>query len=290
MIGRLSRLPAFYRLKQEYEEPSDRTLGDDDVQALVEEYPEVAGLDLRNCMNLTGAALGHLRELRYLLALNLSGTAIDADALATLAAFPALRIVVLNETQISDEAAARLLSCRRFREISLNQTSVGNGALTGARGFRLRRLGLNGTRIDDRGAHALARFGYVGLLGVQGTGVTDDGVAALAGRDMTWTLNIAGCRVTDEGFLHLAGMRNLRHLFCDGIGITDALGERMPDVPRNLEILDAANTAIGDATVARLAACPILGRLRLFNTRITDACVPALLTMEKLELLDIRQT
>ncbi|HEX6097611.1 MAG TPA: hypothetical protein VF432_14885 [Thermoanaerobaculia bacterium] len=285
MIGRLSRLAAFYALKPQYEEPSDPALGDDQLAEVLGEYPDVTALDLRGCTNLTSAAIASLRALPQLVALNLSTTRIESEALGELATFPSLRIAVLNETAIRDGDAARLLACRRLRELSLNQTAVGNRAIVATHGFRLRRLGLNGTAIDDRAVAALARFGYIGLLGVQGTGVTDDGVTVLAARDMTWTLNIAGCRVTDEGFGRLASMKNLRHLFCDGIAVTDALDA----MPPNLEILDAANTAIGDDAVTKLTKCLLLRRLRLFGTRVTDACVPSLLRMD-LELLDIRET
>eukprot|EP01116_Phalansterium_solitarium_P018237 TRINITY_DN4768_c0_g1_i2.p1 TRINITY_DN4768_c0_g1~~TRINITY_DN4768_c0_g1_i2.p1 ORF type:complete len:1097 (-),score=201.58 TRINITY_DN4768_c0_g1_i2:86-3376(-) len=122
--------------------------------------------------------------------------------------------------------------------------------------------------------------------------LTDDGLTAL-GRcpslqrlQVTRVENISDVGVS--GFAAAAaGIRTLDFRAC--VSLTDASAEAIAKHCQKLEELDVTGSKVGDAGVCALVAgCPSLSKLRLGSCPITDAALPKIATLEKLEHLYLK--
>jgi hypothetical protein len=129
----------------------------------------------------------------------------------------------------------------------------------------IRDVGLNHSRVTDRGLAHLAGLTGIEWLILSNSLVTDDGLAHLRNLPKVKTLFLLGTSVGDAGMGHLRGMTQL-----DRVGMS--------------------NTQVGDEGIATLSAA--LGQARwvcFCNTRMTGASLAHLAKLPKLETLHTGQ-
>ena len=103
------------------------------------------------------------------------------------------------------------------------------------------------------------------------TQVTQDGLMQLAEapvESLTW-LDVSHCQTGDNGLLWIDRCRNLRQLSVEDTAITDATLARLPGLTQ-LEELDLSGTKISDAGLQHLTSLTQLRSLWLSRTSVTE--------------------
>ena len=85
----------------------------------------------------------------------------------------------------------------------------------------LRRLDLEGSRLDDAGLSRLATIESLESLALHDARITDAGLKQLARLERLKTLGLAGTRIGDAGLAHLGGLVRLEGLVLTNTRITD---------------------------------------------------------------------
>jgi hypothetical protein len=136
---------------------------------------------------------------RQVVQIDLSGTRPTDEAIARLAAYPQLRVLLLNGATVSDENLAHLAPLRQLEVLDLSSTQVtGAGLRHLAELTRLKELRLIETKVDDEGLRWLASL-----------------------KDLE-TLTLSDTRVGDRGLEHLAANPKISELRIDDAGATEA--------------------------------------------------------------------
>lgn len=105
-------------------------------------------------------------------------------------------------------------------------------------------------------------------------------------------LDLSGTRISDEGIEKIANLPLLHDLALDRTGITDRSLKRLGTM--RLQQLTVGNTRITDQGIKQLAqrqgAGDYLNDLDLTGTAISDASIPSLISMHRLNRLAIAGT
>ena len=156
------------------------------------------GVDLQDLDGYPGFRLGltntsvseevvtHLRVLRNLKYLDLSGSKVDDAALVRLKGLPSLRGLILMNTSITDDSLRHLEGL-----------------------VNVRSLFLDGTQITGPGLSHMKSLSNLGVLCLRNTPVTDDGLEHLKELKSLRYLYLMNTRVTDAGLEHLKGLTSL---------------------------------------------------------------------------------
>ena len=272
------------------------------------------------------AAAAAIRRLPNLVALDLTGTPFDDDALAvlTLGFDPRTSFETGVETGARGEFTATTSPSATggdppaLRELSLEATRVTgragvlvagafasslvgfNAAFTemsddGARSMRdmsaLRRVNLDSCPVGDGAARALSNLPSLESVTLADTDVGNDGVEALARRATRLThLDLGHTLVDDDGVEHLLLLKHtLRVLSLDSRLISDRGVKRIADL-RSLESLDLFAADVTDAGVGALREMRALKSLEMCGGRVTDVGVARVARFcENLETLNLGQ-
>ena len=271
------------------------------------------------------AAAAAIRRLPNLVALDLTGTPFDDDALAVLTlGFSPTSFETGVETDARGEFTAASSPSATggdppaLRELSLEATRVTgragvlvagafasslvgfNAAFTemsddGARSMRdmsaLRRVNLDSCPVGDGAARALANLPDLESVTLADTDVGNDGVEALARRATRLThLDLGHTLVDDDGVEHLLLLKHtLRVLSLDSRLISDRGVKRIADL-RSLESLDLFAADVTDAGVGALREMRALKSLEMCGGRVTDVGVARVARFcENLETLNLGQ-
>ncbi|MDA1051521.1 MAG: hypothetical protein O3C40_13715 [Planctomycetota bacterium] len=165
--------------------------------------------------------------------------------------------------------------------------------------------------ITDDSLRVLAKLKKMTSLHLTGPGITDDGLRHLAGatelktlvlppavtgtglshlRGLTGLSNILVSRATtDEGVRQLAGFTELTRIdlaSCDQV--TDAAFKHLRELPK-LQVVSLGPGAT-DKAVDELAEYPALTQISLTLAQVTDACIPSLTRVSKLDSLQVPST
>ena len=198
------------------------------------------------------AGLSHLKELRKLKRLVLSGAKIDAKAAVQLGGFVNLEELRLYECQITDELIERLKRLRKLRALSLHSCD-GLGANGISRIGMLSRLdSLNlcatkGVEADAAFLHDMVQLRKLGLTAVATDAVLRQAKSLKELRELSVSLS----EVDDAGFKDIAEMMNLEFLAADGTKITDAVLKEIRGLT-HLTYLSLADTAVTDEGIKNL--------------------------------------
>lgn len=143
-------------------------------------------------------------------------------------------------------------------------------------------------RFGDEVAYVIADFPNLRSLMLFRFDISDDGVKALCKHSELETLVVSSLGVTSSSFKSIAELRHLKHLGVWGWRINDA---DYADLERftSLNSIQFV-TDLSDEIVPHLAQLEDLERLTLQGEGVTDACVPCLLKLRKLEWLDLSDT
>ncbi|WP_146512355.1 leucine-rich repeat domain-containing protein [Thalassoglobus neptunius] len=178
-----------------------------------------------------------------------------------------LEVVYIESDLLTDRSMETLCGLPNLVSLLLDEvplvTDIGIAQLERRR--ELAELYLIGTHLTDRGVESFKHLNGLWSLHLDRTLITDGGVASLGTMRDLRLLSLRGTQVVGYG---LCGLFNNPHLdiYLDGCPIDDAA------------IVEAAHHLPG------------LNRLSLMDTPVTDACLPALASLEKLQLLRLSGT
>ena len=271
------------------------------------------------------AAAAAIRRLPNLVALDLTGTPFDDDALAVLTlgfsptSFetgealgargeftaasspsatggdpPALRELSLEATRVTGRAGVLVAGAFASSLVGFNAAFT-EMSDDGARSMRdmsaLRRVNLDSCPVGDGAARALSNLPDLESVTLADTDVGNDGVEALARRATRLThLDLGHTLVDDDGVEHLLLLKHtLRVLSLDSRLISDRGVKRIADL-RSLESLDLFAADVTDAGVGALREMRALKSLEMCGGRVTDVGVARVARFcENLETLNLGQ-
>ncbi|OYP33860.1 protein kinase domain-containing protein [Rhodopirellula sp. MGV] len=186
------------------------------------------------------------------------------DWLPLIARLPALESLSLHSVVISAEQARSLIHSPRLSDVNVALSGLTDEfAAQLANRPQMRSLVIDSTMLGDRLAEAINS----GAL-----------------QTLTITKHPAGQNAT---FSSLQSVKRLTHLRLDGIPLDDFI-ETVPDGPHNLAEL-SCNVA-SDSAVESLRRWPLLKRLSLANSAVTDQAIAALRSISDLESIDLSGT
>ena len=211
-----------------------------------------------------------IRDERRLIEVNLADCKITDTDLHHIRFLKDVEVLDLTGTPVTDAGLKELTQCIRLRVLFLPDTKITNAGLAHLATLKgLRRLDLSHTPITDPGLENLAGLIHLERLDLNDTEVSDVGLAGLPKLLSLEHLSLTGTAVTDAGLVHLASVRRLANLDLAGTGITDlglpALGEC-----QELESLTLSLTKVSDAGLPSVARLSKLQRLYLFGLPVTD--------------------
>jgi hypothetical protein len=158
------------------------------------------------------------------------------------------------------------------------------------RGNQLTHLDLSGSSISDSGLALLSRAPNLARLLLNDTEITGESMKVLSrqGLPKLQELNISSSRVNDEGISFLKDMP-LKVL---NISDTATSDDCMRDIKsmRNLEVLIADYSGVGNAGVQALQEMTGLRSVSLKGCPITDACIRDLARCQNLMVLNLEDT
>lgn len=272
----------------------------------------VPGLSLRN--QPVAPWLGALRDLPELGALILSGTDVDAAALAAMQ-LPLTRLY-LAHTAIDDAAVAALVERYPGLEaIDVEDTAVGDAGARAIAGLAgLHAVNLAGTQISDDGGAALGALRALEIADLGTTRIGARTVAALRGLPLhelfldhtrvrgeiatlaplapalvRFDVSSTPHHLRDTELAWLAGAAQLVELGVSGAKLHDPLALALVRLPR-LRELRVADTEITVAVVRAVAARRDLEEVDLAGTPVDDASAAALLGAPELRILRLDDT
>jgi internalin A len=265
-----------------------------------------------------GDGLAHLRRLRRLGRIQLTGPGITDDRLAELASLPGLKSILLQRTAVSDAGLRHFSGLSELESLMIHdaQGVTDAGLIPLARLPRLRSLylrqaplvtdlafanlreklpdleslSLNGTGITDAGLEHLKEMPHLKHLELHGTNVTDVGLANLAALGGLEGLFLGSTGLTDSGLETVRTLGKLRTLFLNNTKVTDAGLARLDGLDHLVEFGAGVNPSVTDASVDHLAKLTGLQLLLLPRTKLTDAGLARLAGLKALKRLDVRDT
>ena len=164
------------------------SLYSDDLLEPLEDMPQIQGLML-NTGSLSDNFVGHLKSLRHLTSLDLTG---------------------------QKNLTAKMLDCLPLSLEDLN-LRLDSGIESSkfsllSRYSHLRNLDLSATHISDAGLRVLKKLPKLQQIELCNTAITDDGVEELLKLPNLKTVELTGSRISSEGLLKLAGSPSLTEI------------------------------------------------------------------------------
>ena len=250
-------------------EPSDADLKQ---LSAVETVQEVFG----NGTRITDIGLEALQNAKRLSVISLTGSAVSAKGIMSLARLPKLTELNLSGARTVDDAAMTALkSSPGLVSLGLDNTSITDAGLAEIVSIRsLKSLSVNGTSITAQGLAMLVKsMPDLEVLHLSDTAVSDAGVQSLVECSHLTHLELRNCDLTDAAIESLASMQSLRVLDLAGNGdLTDAAILKLGTLP-NLTSLDVSGTELNGIRF-NAAGFLQLASLNAAGTKVTDAAVP----------------
>jgi hypothetical protein len=265
-----------------------------------------------------GDGLMHLRRLRRLGRIQLTGPGITDDRLAELASVRGLKSIVLQRTPVTDAGLRHFAGLSKLEHLTIYdaQGVTDAGLIPLAKLPRLRSLylrqaprvtdlafanlreklpdletfALNGTGITDAGLVHLKEMPRLKHLEFQSTKVTDAGLANLASLVELNSLFLNGTGLTDSGLETIQKLGKLQTLFINGTKITDAGIARLDGLSHLVDFGASVNPSVTDSSVEHLVKFTELQTLTLLRTKLSDAGLAKLAGLKGLRRLDVRDT
>jgi hypothetical protein len=245
----------------------------------------------------------HLVKLRSLRELAVSGqdfNQVDYHMLGQMTQVEVLRLML--EQEIREEDARALTGAVGLRKIDVRYARVSAAALRQLAGLPFleslkidcdsydRQTGkrLAEWQIRDDAAAAIATLPRLREVMLFATEITDSGLAKLCRLSQLETLVVGSRHITSASFEPVAQLSKLEHLGTWGWRIDDDDIDKLAVLP-NLRSL-GLQTELTDASVPLVTALPHVRRLTLRGAKITEASVPHLQRLSRLEWLDLSDT
>lgn len=171
----------------------------------------------------------------------------------------------------------------RVWSISFANHAIGDATLVPLDDLEPVQLNLTRTQVADETLARLAGHTQLELLNLMATKVTDEGMKHLAGLSEMRTFSVERTAVTDAGLAHLRGFDKLKILYLGGSKVAGPGLKHVEHLP--VEYLSFAYSRVDDSVVEHVVRLKGLKTLGLDDTQVTDACLPALASLENLEVL-----
>jgi hypothetical protein len=215
--------------------------------------------------------VSHIRHVRALVGLDLSGTPVSDDDLPHLGRLATLEALALSRTRIVGEGLLSLQSLASLAVLDLSSTQVTDRHVAHLEKLTsLRWLGLWKTKVTGTCLASLKSLEQLQVLGLSGTDVGDSELWALAQLEALETLELASTRVGNAGLAALASLRRLQRISLQGTHITDAGLASLARIP-SLRRIDLQNTMVTDRGIRHLEGLASLVDLALWGTNVTEA-------------------
>lgn len=258
-----------------------------DGMSSIGELRALEELDL-GTLNLTDAALDHLKGLIRLRSLNLPA-GVTGAGLVRLAPLSNLEYLGFSGA-IQDDHLLHLPPLRRLRQLHLFRASISDAALQNVgKLISLEDLVLSGTPITDAGLEKVRRLTRLKRLNLSRTNITDGGLKHLAAMQQLEHLDLVGTQVSGTGFAELEGLGQLHTLWL-GSPVTD---QGLQHIGRltSLTTLYIDSNLLTDDGLAGLSSLKNLQHLRLsWSPGVTDAGLVHLECLPMLRYLDTSNT
>ncbi len=223
-IFRHAKYVSGQRSAQLSEEPSE--IGDESLAPLKKlRHVEMLYLGFQP---ITDEGLGHLRNLKSLMDLNLCGTQITDHGLSQLTGLSNLEYLALEFTDVSDAGLQHLARIRSLREIALM-----------------------GSKLTGPGLEHIGTLRHLESLGISDMPVSSDALRHIAGLKNLKTLYLSNTEIDDSAATHIATLISLETLWVDDTIIGDDFIEAISSLP-NISNLNVAGTQITNASEAAL--------------------------------------
>jgi internalin A len=155
------------------------SVNDDDLQ-YIETLSQIQELNLSSNLQLTDAALIHIRGLKKLQKLDISLTRITDAGLALLKGLIEIKELDLGNTEITDVGLEQLKALKNLEKLALEGTRITDAGLDQLKAFpNLQILGLRSTAVTDAGLKYLTALTKLKKCCLQETKVTPDGIKQL---------------------------------------------------------------------------------------------------------------
>jgi hypothetical protein len=197
---------------------------------------------------------------------------------AALARATSLRELHLDNAKISPEALKELAKLPNMEALDIDCSSYDRKTGKTLKQYQLR----------DEAAEAIATFPRLRSLMLFATQITDEGMEAIGRLTHLETLVVSSPNITSASFDHVAGMKHLKHLGTWEWKMDDAHLKKLSQFP-SLTSLGLV-TDLTDKSVIHLSELEQIERLTLNGDAITDASVPYLRRLHKLEWLNLSHT
>lgn len=237
--------------------------------------PKLYSLDLSQC-KVTDAGMATVAKSATLANLRLFSTAVGDAGVAALATAPELQNLDLDKTPITDAALKSLAGYPKLRQLTINSTAVtaeGIGALKDLKSLRNLTAASLGAFSPDM-LPAMAAIEGLTDLSLVGNDL-DAAMEGLAGSKVQ-RLNVTGAKLGDAGGVALGGLTELALLSANQTAIGDGTIAALAAGASKLDTLHASSTAVTDDAGPSLAALSGLKTLWLDRTAVTDALMPNL--------------
>lgn len=212
---------------------------------------------------------------------------VDDAALARLSSFLQMERLFLDGTSITDRGLRSLAPLHNLQMIELDHTSITDVGLSYLSVFtQLKTLNLSRTQVTDEGLQHLRPLTQLEMLDLSQTKVMNDGLRVLQELPNLKTLSLYKTSVGNAGAVHIGGIAPLLNLNMDETNLRDD-GVRALCASTRYEDLTIRWNQITDAGIAHLHRLQRMHTLRLSYTNVTDKCIPALIDLEGLRILDI---
>ena len=269
-------------------------------------------LDLTDCAKVGDGTLKVAGEIPTIEVLILRRTGISDAGLESITKLSSLRAIDLRNTNVTDAGIAHLTGLKKLADVQLEYSKVTDAAVEHLRGLPLKSLNLNYTAVTDGCMPAIGTMTTLESLQMEVARITDVGMAELS---KLTHLKRFGCRQANigvDGIKHLSGLKELTRLELRESTIDDSCLEIISQMP-NLTFLDISECKVlkgktigelgkltsltnlemseikklKDDNFQSLATLTNLTVLDVSATRITDAAVPTLLKLQRLERLSV---
>jgi len=237
-------------------------IGDSDLKTLPEEMArarelntKVQGLDLAKT-RVKGSGLQYLKGQR-LKAIDLDDTAIEPQYLAYLKYLVKHdRLISLSGVKITPEHIKVLSTIGAINDLRLNRSATVDDAIAAElASMKIRKLGLSGTKITDRGLSLIGQSRRIGYLDLSNTTITDRGLEEM--RDLNLKgLQISYCPNLTGRALGIIARQwpDLELLNIDSLNCSEEQFASLSSL-KNLRIFQALNVPLSDRDIETLAQC-----------------------------------
>ncbi len=170
---------------------------DDDLMH-VREFTNIKRLSIPNASRITNAGLAHIRHLRSLESLTIGGAPIND--LSALSGLKGLENLDLAGTKITDDGLASIKDHIYLLHLYLSKTSITDAGLVHLTNMKdLRSLDLSGTKLTDKGLAHLRVLEKMEILKLRDNQITDAGLVHLKELRKLRYLFLHGTKVTVKG-------------------------------------------------------------------------------------------